>query len=168
MPSDPDPATAPPSCLLLAERHQGLLEGIQGLLGSMFAAVVTVSNEASLVEGARLLQPALAVLDLGLATDGLGALRRLRELRPEQKVILLSPHPTRIAAEAALRCGADGYVLRQSIAEDLLTAAETVLAGGRYCSPRVGEVPAAVRPKARPAEPESMAPIAPSRPESES
>jgi len=138
MPSDPDPATAPPpNCLLLAERHQGLLEGIQGLLGSMFAAVVTVTNEASLIEGVRLLRPALAVLDLGLAADGLGALRRLRELRPEQKVILLSPHDARSAAETALRSGADGYVLKQSIAEDLLAAAETVLAGGRFCSPRV-------------------------------
>ena len=106
----------------------------------MFAAVVTVSNEASLVEGVRLLQPALAVLDLGLTSDGLDALRRLRELRPEQKIILLSPHDSRIAAEAALAAGADGYVLKQSIAEDLLAAAETVLAGGRYCSPRVAGV----------------------------
>ncbi len=137
MSSGPVPVSASPNCLLLAERHQGLLEGLQGLLGSMFGAVVTVSNEASLVEGIRLLRPALAVLDLGLTTDGLKTLRRLRELRPEQKIILLSPHDARVAAEAALRSGADGYVLKQSIAEDLLPAAETVLAGGRYCSPRV-------------------------------
>jgi len=143
MASDPVPASVSPSCLLLAERHQGLLEGLQDLLGSMFSAVVTVSNEASLVEGVRLLQPALAVLDLGLASDGLGALRRLRALRPEQKIILLSPHDARIAAEAALRSGADGYVLKLSIAEDLLAAAEVVLAGGRYCSPRVDGVVAA-------------------------
>jgi len=39
--------TRAPSCLLLADRHQGLLEGIQGLLGSMFAAVVTVTDEPS-------------------------------------------------------------------------------------------------------------------------
>ena len=120
MASDPDPASASPNCLLLADRHLGLLEGIQGLLGSMFATVVTVTNEASLVEGVRLLQPAMAVLDLGLAPDGLGAIRRLRELRPEQKIILLSPHGARAAAEAAFRSGADGYVLKQSIADDLL------------------------------------------------
>lgn len=146
MASDPVPASAPPSCLLLAERHQGLLEGLQGLLGSMFAAVVTVTNEASLIEGVRLLQPALAVLDLGLSTDGLGALRRLRELRPEQRIILLSPHEARVAAEAAFRSGADGYVLKQSIAEDLFPAAEIVLAGGRYCSPGVEGNLAQARP----------------------
>jgi DNA-binding NarL/FixJ family response regulator len=137
MSSDPVPAPVSPNCLLLAERHQGLLEGIQGLLGSMFEAVVTVSNEASLVEGVRLLHPALAVLALGLTTDGLNTLRRLRELRPEQKIILLSPHDAGVAAEAALRAGADGYVLKRAIAEDLVAAVEAILAGGRYCSPAV-------------------------------
>jgi two-component system nitrate/nitrite response regulator NarL len=157
MASDPVPESASPSCLLLAERHQGLLEGIQGLLGAMFGAVVTVSNEASLVEGVRLLRPALAVLDLGLGTDGLKTLRRVRELRPEQKIILLSPHDARSAAEAALRAGADGYVLKQSIAEDLLAATETVLAGGRYCSSRVGGALASVAPVVCSPPPEPLA-----------
>jgi DNA-binding NarL/FixJ family response regulator len=126
-----------PSCLLLADRHQGMLEGIQSLLGSMFAAVVTVTDEPSLAEGVRRMQPTLAVLDLGLSPDGLGVLRRLRQLRSEQKIVLLSLHDARAAAEAALRSGADGYVLKRAIAEDLLPAAEAVLAGGRYCSPAV-------------------------------
>ncbi len=135
MTSGRDEASA--SCLLLADRHQGLLEGIQGLLGSMFEAVVTVSDEPSLMEGVRRLQPTLAVLDLGLSVDGLGALRRLRQAHPGQRVVLLSPHDAPVAAEAALRSGANGYVLKRTIAEDLVAAAEAVLAGGRYCSPAV-------------------------------
>jgi DNA-binding NarL/FixJ family response regulator len=126
-----------PSCLLLADRHQGLLEGIQGLLGSMFEAVVTVSDEPSLREGARRLHATLAVLDLGLAPDGLGVLRRLRNECPEQRIIVLSPHDSQGAAEAAFRSGAHGYVLKHAIADDLLPAVETVLAGRCYCSPQV-------------------------------
>lgn len=150
MSPDPVPASASSSCLLLAERHHGLLEGIQGLLGSMFSAVVTVTNEPSLVEGVRLLRPALAIVDLGLSPDGLGAVRRLRALRPEQKIILLATHEERTAAEAAMRAGADGYVLKQAIAEDLLTAADTVLGGGRFCSPRVSGDLQAIPPEACP------------------
>lgn len=150
MASNPAPASASSNCLLLADRHLGLLEGIQGLLGSMFAAVVTVTNEASLVEGVRLLRPALAVLDLGLSPDGLGALRRLRELRPEQRIILLATHEARTAAEAAMRSGADAYVLKQALAEDLLPAAEAVLGGGRFCSPRVSGDLQAIPPEACP------------------
>ena len=129
--------SARPSCLLLADRHQGLVEGIQGLLGAMFQVVVTVSDEASLIEGAERLQPGLAVLDLGLSRDGLGVLRHLRERCPQLKVILLSLHDEPVAVEAALRAGADAFVLKRTIAEDLLPAAEAVLGGRRYCSPSV-------------------------------
>ena len=124
-----------PSCLLLADRHQGLVEGIQGLLGAMFEVVVTVTDEASLLEGAERLEPGLAVLDLGLSREGLGVLRRLRERCPGQKVILLSLHDEPVAVEAAMRAGADGFVLKRTIAEDLLPAAEAVLGGRNYCSP---------------------------------
>ena len=150
-----DETQASKSCLLLADRHQGLLEGIQGLLGSMFPAVVTVANETSLVEGVRLLRPTLAVLDLALSPDGLGALRRLRQLRPEQRVVLLSLHDARSAAEAAFRSGADGYVLKRAIAEDLLPAAEAVLGGGRYCSPGVAFDFAGTSPSPRQSEGET-------------
>ncbi len=126
-----------PTCLLLADRHHGLLEGVQGLLGSRFEAVVTVSDEPSLMEGTRRLRPTLAVLDLSLAPDGLGMLRRLKRDCPDQKVVVLSLHESQVAAGAALRAGADGFVLKRAIAEDLLSASEAVLAGHRFCSPAV-------------------------------
>ena len=103
----------------------------------MFEVVVTVSDEASLLEGAERMRPGLAVLDLGLSREGLGVLRHLRERCPQQKVILLSLHDEPVVVEAAMRAGADGFVLKRTIAEDLLPAAEAVLAGGPYCSPSV-------------------------------
>jgi two-component system secretion response regulator SsrB len=126
-----------PTCLLLADRHHGLLEGVQSLLGSRFQAVVTVSDEPSLMEGTRRLRPTLAVLDLSLAPDGLGMLRRLRTACPDQKVVVLSLHDSLVAAGAALRAGADAFVLKRALAEDLLSASEAVLSGHRYCSPAV-------------------------------
>jgi DNA-binding NarL/FixJ family response regulator len=126
-------------CLLLADRHQGLLEGIQGLLRSLFDAVVTVSDEYSLIEIARKVEPDLAVLDLALAPDGLAMIRRLRASCPDQRVILLSPHEEDRVADAARRAGVQGFVLKRRIAEDLIPAAEAVLAGGRYpAAPAVG------------------------------
>lgn len=107
----------------------------------MFEAVVTVSDEYSLIEVATKVAPTLAVLDLALAPDGLAMVRRLRASCPNQRVILLSLHDERRAAEAALRAGADGFVLKRALAEELLPAAEAVLAGGRYCSPAVDEAP---------------------------
>jgi DNA-binding NarL/FixJ family response regulator len=130
------PRTA--TCLLLADRHRVLLEGVQGLLGSRFDAVVTVSDEKSLLECVRWLHPTLAVIDLDLAPDGLGVLRRLREQRPDQRLIVLSLYDSPVVAAAAIRAGADAFVLKRAIADELLTAADSVLAGQRYCSHRMG------------------------------
>lgn len=122
------------SCLLLADRSHVLLEGVQGLLRSRFDAVVTVSDEESLREAVLRMAPTLVVLDLDLTDDGLGVLRRLRQISTEPRVILLSLHDAAPAAEAAWRAGADGFVVKSSIAEDLMTAADAVLEGRRFCS----------------------------------
>lgn len=134
---DSAPAPAEKTCLLLADRHQVLLEGLQGLLRSRFDAVVTVSDEESLREAVRRMEPTLVVLDLDLAGDGLGVLRRLRQLSADSKVVLLSVHDAAPAAEAAWRAGADGFVVKASVAEDLVAAADAVLEGCRFCSPGV-------------------------------
>ena len=55
----PEPS---PSCVLLADRHYGLTEGVHGLLETVFATEVMVADEASLLEGAERLRPDAAAL----------------------------------------------------------------------------------------------------------
>jgi len=118
------------SCVLLADRHQGLTEGVRGLLETAFGTVVMVADETSLVEGAGRLLPDVAVVDLSLAQDGgLGWLRALRERCPELKVIVLSVHDEQSVRVAALAAGADAFVLKRAIVTDLLPAV-TAVGGG--------------------------------------
>ena len=120
-------------CVLLADRHHGLSEGVRLLLQSMFEVVVMVADEPSLLESASRLRPALAVVDLSLARrGGLGWLARLHEACPDLKVIVVSVHDEREVARAARAAGADGFVLKSRIATELLPAAETVLAGRSF------------------------------------
>jgi len=115
------------SCVLLADRHHGLTEGVRGLLESAFATVIMVADETSLLDGAGRLQPDVAVVDLSLARDrGLGWLRVLRQRCPELKVIVLSVHDEQAVRRAALEAGADAFVLKRAIATDLLPAVELV------------------------------------------
>jgi two-component system secretion response regulator SsrB len=117
----------PLSCVLLADRHHGLTEGVRGLLESAFGTVVMVADEASLLEGASRLQPDVAVVDLSLARDsGLGWLRSLRQRCPSLKVIVLSVHDEQVVRLAAIAAGADAFVLKRAIATDLLAAVELV------------------------------------------
>ena len=126
-------STHNPGCVVLADRHYGVAEGVRGLLGTVFDVVVTVADEASLGESASRLDPSLAVVELTLAPgEHLAWLPRLRSRCPGLKVIVLSVHDEPSVREAALAAGADGYVVKRAIATDLLPAVESVLAGGRY------------------------------------
>ena len=115
------------SCVLLADRHHGLTEGVRGLLETTFGSVVMVADEASLLEGAARLQPEVAIVDLSLARDnGLGWLRELRQRCPDLKVIVLSVHDEQSVRRAAIEAGADAFVLKRAIATDLLPAVDSV------------------------------------------
>jgi DNA-binding NarL/FixJ family response regulator len=121
-----------PDCVLLADRHHGLTEGVRGLLGTMFKAVVMVADESSLLESAARLRPEVVVADLSLARDhSLSWLTRLRRCHPEMKLIVLSVHDEPSVRQAAMDAGADGFVLTRAIATHLLPTVEAVLAGPR-------------------------------------
>jgi len=111
------------SCVLLADGHHRLSEGVRGLLESAFGTVMMVADEASLLEGAKRLQPDMAVVDLSLARHGdLDWLRAVRERSPEIKVIALSVHDEDSVRQAAIEAGADAFVVKRNIATDLLPA----------------------------------------------
>jgi len=118
---------SPLSCVLLADRHQGLTEGLRSLLEAEFGAVVMVADVASLVEGAARLQPDVAIVDLSLARDGdLRWLGEVRHRSPGLKVIVLSVHDEQAIRRAAMEAGADAFVLKREIATDLLPAVALV------------------------------------------
>src|SRR5689334_20242983 len=96
------------NCVLLADRHHGLTEGVRGLLETEFDTVVMVADETSLLESAERLKPTVAVVDLSLARgEGLQWLSRLRIRCPGMKVILLSVHDQPNVCRSALDAGAD-------------------------------------------------------------
>ena len=106
-------------CVLLADRHHGLSEGIRCLLESEFEAVVMVADETSLIESATLMQPSLVVADLALAQgESFGWLRRLLTRRPESRVIVLSLHDAHSIMLAAFDAGAAGFVLKRDLATE--------------------------------------------------
>jgi len=127
------------SCVLLADRHHGLSEGVRGLLETAFDSVFMVGDEPSLLEGSQRLRPPVVIIDLALAAgDVNGLLGRVIERSPQSKVILLTVHDEPSVGDAALRAGARGVVLKRAIATDLLAAIGEVLAGRSYVSPSLG------------------------------
>ena len=118
----------PFDCVLLADRHHGLTEGVRGLLETLFDTVVMVADARSLQESAERLQPQLVVADISLTRDSsLHWLQRLRQRCPETKLIVLSFHDEPSVRRAAIEAGAAGFVLTRAIATELLPAVESVM-----------------------------------------
>jgi DNA-binding NarL/FixJ family response regulator len=111
------------NCVVLADGHSEFTDAVRALLETAFKAVLTVTNEASLLEGVGRLRPDVMVVDLSLAHNrSLGWLQAVRQCCPEARVIVISAYSEESVRQAALKAGADEYVLKREIATDLLPA----------------------------------------------
>ncbi|MBS0319052.1 MAG: response regulator transcription factor [Proteobacteria bacterium] len=123
------------NCVLLAGRHHGLGEGIRALLESMFDKVFMVANQNALLDGAQRLGPEVIVMDVALAEgDAASLLSEIKRRAPRAKVLMLSVHDEPAVTSAMVAAGADGVVFTRAIATDLLSAVDSVCAGGRFVS----------------------------------
>lgn len=124
--------------VLLADRHQNMLEGIRNLLETVFDVVVMVADEKSLLDSLEKFRPDLVVVDLSLPiTEEINVARRVKKLNPEMKLIILSVHDEQTALEDCLSAGAAGFVLKRTAINDLIPAVWEVLKGRTYVSPSV-------------------------------
>jgi DNA-binding NarL/FixJ family response regulator len=129
---------APTRCVLLADAHHGLSDGVRRLLATAFETIVMVADEGSLFETAARLQSDLAVVDLTLGRgDGVDLVRRFKVRFPNTRMIVVSVHDQPTVSRSVLEAGADGFIVKRAIATDLLPAADAVLAGSRYVSPGI-------------------------------
>ena len=82
------------------------------------------------------MKPAVILVDLSLAQgDGLGLVRRLRGCLPDLSLLVLGVYNQPAVSRAILEAGANGFILKSSIATDLLPAIDAVRAGKAFVSP---------------------------------
>lgn len=99
--------------------------------------VAEASDGLEAVRQAEKLRPDLILLDIGLPViNGMEAARRIRKCSPESKILFLSQNSDLEIAQAALRLGAHGYLLKSDAAE-LPLAIEQVLQGRQFVSSRL-------------------------------
>lgn len=78
----------------------------------------------------------LVVLDINLPDqDGIEVARGIRAFDQHMKVLIVTMYGDEAYLKAALKAGADGYVIKQAVDEEFLTAVKTVLAGQTYVYP---------------------------------
>lgn len=140
MPSAPNPPSAAPIRVVLADDHALVRAGMRSLLGGM--AQVEVVGEAASGEEALVLaereRPDVVLMDIAMkGMTGLDAAARIREQQPGVRVIILSMHAGEEYVLQALRAGAIGYLLKDAATGELELALRSVMRGESWFSPAV-------------------------------
>ena len=103
-----------------------------------YAVIGEASDGSQLLEMVEQLVPDIVLLDISMReTGGLEALQRLKRVRPQSKVLILSMHTDPALIMQALESGAHGYLLKDTTATELEHALEALRNNERYLSPAI-------------------------------
>src|SRR5580704_12147408 len=126
--------------VLLTDDHMLFRQGIRTLLTAEPDMEVAgeAANAADAVNLARQTRPDVVLMDIGMAgMSSFEATRQIRKERPETRVMFLSMYDDEDYLAECVDIGASGYILKESPAEQLVTAIREVHRGGSYLSPRL-------------------------------
>ncbi|MFW0755940.1 response regulator [Pseudomonas sp. H11T01] len=126
--------------LLLVDDHSLIRAGVRALVLDIpgYDVIGEASDGAQLLEMVEKLCPDIILLDISMKhTGGLEALQRLKAVRPQSKVLILSMHTDPALIMQALESGAHGYLLKDTTANELEHALEALRNNERYLSPAI-------------------------------
>ena len=125
--------------LLLVDDHALFRQSLQVLLAtSGFEVVGMAADGLEALRQARALRPDLILMDIQMpGCDGLAATRLIKAELPEVKIIMLTVSSSDENLFEAIKSGASGYVLKSQSADNLLDSIGQVAAGGAVLPPRL-------------------------------
>ncbi len=131
---------SPPIRVLLADDHRVVLQGFRLIL-SRHADIEVVGEAFSgreAIETTNKLQPDVVVMDIAMPdVNGVEATRQILRDAPRTRVVILTMHKDSAYVREALRAGAKGYLLKDSIDGELVAAVRAAARGDAYLSPSV-------------------------------
>jgi two-component system, NarL family, response regulator NreC len=129
--------------ILLADDHPMVRSGLIKLLEPYkeFVVVGEAGDGEEAVAMTKKLEPDIVIIDLSMPKlSGIEATKLIRKNNPITKVLVLTMHDNEEYVYQIFKCGAGGYMLKNTGKEDLAAAIRAVAKGETFFSPRVSEI----------------------------
>ena len=130
----------PEKLRLAVDDHPVLRQGIAALIGAQsdMTLVAEAANGREAIQQFRAHQPDVTLMDLQMPEmNGLDAMITIRGEFPDARIIVLTTYTGDVQAMRALKAGARGYLLKNSLHRELLDTIRAVHAGRKALSAEI-------------------------------
>ena len=128
--------------ILIADDHDIIREGIKSVLAARpeYKVCAEAANGEEALELVEQFKPDVLLLDVSMPKlSGLDVLARIKKLSPETKIIMITVHKMGAYVLKAIRAGVAGYINKENVAEELITALARVLRGATYLGASISD-----------------------------
>jgi len=127
-----------PISILIADDHGVLRAGLRALLSAEpdLEVVADADNGDDALRLAGELRPEVVLLDVNMpGLGGIEVTRRIKEIYPEMRVLILTVHEDESLFQEAIQAGASGYIIKRAVESELIDAIRAVKRGDLYVHP---------------------------------
>jgi DNA-binding NarL/FixJ family response regulator len=129
--------------IIIVDDHELIRKAIQTIIETSddLQIVATASNGLEAVAQARAAYPNIIVMDISMPLmDGIEATKQILVHCPLTRVLMLSTYDTSDRIRRALEVGANGYVLKDTMGDELVDGIHALFRGKHYFSQKIAEV----------------------------
>ncbi|MEP0518901.1 MAG: response regulator transcription factor [Hyphomicrobiales bacterium] len=126
--------------IVIADDHEVVRDGIRARLQEVadLKIIAEAKNGSEAVDQVSRYDPDVVMLDISMPIlNGLETARKIRENGQACKILMLSIYDATEYVQGAVKAGANGYLLKDASAKEMVSAIRSVAAGGLYFSAKV-------------------------------
>jgi len=127
--------------LLIADDHAILRHGLRRILEAEpdMSVIGEAATGTDAVKRAKQLKPDVVIMDISMPEqDGIESMRQIVKALPS-RVLILTVHLEHQVISEAVSAGAAGYLAKDSLDQELVSAVRTIVQGGTVFSPNVSK-----------------------------
>jgi len=128
--------------IAIVDDHDIIRAGVKSVLEkhTQYEVCAEAANGEAALKAAEDFKPDIMLLDISMPKlSGLDIISRIKRLSPQTKIIIISVYKLGTYILKALRCGVNGYINKDNLAEELIPALSRVSAGGSYLGSEISD-----------------------------